>query len=133
MNIPYLNIPIPTTALGFAIYSAVVIAVTELLVFLIGKLFDTLAFLFKIGSMIFVIYLTWTNLKFFQSLKATAIFIGLNLVVIFFKGLFASGSSSGSSGTPVTIRYMGKVNGVETYDYSYPGAVKKKYKRLWMG
>jgi len=133
MNIPFLNIPlpsipIPSTALEYAIYSAVAIIITELLAFILGKLNSTLGFLLKIGIIIFVMYLTWTKLTFFHSLKATAIFFGLYLAVIFFKGVFTSGgssSSSGSSGSPgrtVTIRYMGKVNGVETYSYDYPGA-----------
>ena len=125
MNIPNINIPnipIPSSASGYVIYSVVIIAITELIVYLISKFSMVISTLFKISVGIFMLCFIWKNFWSFEWLKATVIFLALFVIVTVVKSFISTKGSSG--GTSVTVRYLGKVNGVDKYEYSLPGEKK---------
>jgi len=87
----------------------------------------TISVLFKIAAAIFVIRFIWKSYRFLESLKGIIIFIVLFILVTIIKffitqrgssrGTGSSGRTGSSGGTSVTVRYLGKRNGVDTYDF----------------
>jgi len=102
----YINIPIPSSILGYFIYSVIIIASMQLITYLINKLSITISYSLNIGIVIYVIYLTWKYLKFFEALKATAIFLVLLIII---KIVF---SNKGSTGVIINTVYKGEDNNI---------------------
>jgi len=122
------NFPIPSGILEYAIYSAVIIAIMEVIVFFIGKLNKTISNIVRFGIVISVLYLAWKNLSFLEAIKAAAIFVVLLVLVIIVKRSFTPKhftpkKPAGSKAGPTYTRYVGRKNGKDVWETVINGKV----------